>query len=106
MPDPTQFDPDPIRVALDHGEVWSWMAARCVGRRGIAECGAAAGALACLVGGPGTAGVVVGVADLPPHDSAALRRAGPVTDTRDGRCGAWRSGRADHAVPSRLTRYP
>ncbi len=21
MPDPTQFDPDPIRVALDHGEV-------------------------------------------------------------------------------------
>jgi hypothetical protein len=43
------------------------------------------------IGGTGTAGVVVRVADFPLPDSAAPRRAEPVAHAGIGRCGARRS---------------
>lgn len=77
VPDPTQSGLDPIRVALDHGEVVELDARRqhaCLIRwRGIPVRGAPAGALACVIGGSGTAGVVVSVADISPLDPATSR---------------------------------
>ncbi|MBV9447272.1 MAG: hypothetical protein JO345_15425 [Streptosporangiaceae bacterium] len=69
MPDPTQFDPDRLRVALDHGEV--------VERDGgtlILDGQESPSVVLRLAPwharslARGTAGVVVSVADLPPLD--------------------------------------
>jgi hypothetical protein len=70
MPDPKQFDPDPIRVALDHGEVVEVDGGTLGSLDGEESTSVVLrlAPLACSVGGPRVAGMVVGVADLPASD--------------------------------------
>ncbi|HSZ29527.1 MAG TPA: hypothetical protein VK784_07205 [Pseudonocardiaceae bacterium] len=87
MPDPTQFDPDRLRVALDHGEVVELDGGTLVldGQ----ESPSVVLRLA-LWRARSVARVLqertVGVADLPPHGSATAGRAGVVADAGVGGC--------------------